>query len=332
MKTKITILFLLGYLIISSMNLKAQQRASWMKGKWGVMIHYQAGWLAQENKLDSITLDKWNDLVDNFDCEGLAQQLSDAGAKYLIITITHAAPYFCAPNLMYDHYTGLIPSRCSKRDLVADLSVALSKHGIKTIAYIGGPPPHRNQSEIKGFALDRNDNRQSEGLLRWQEVIREYSIRWGEKVSGWWMDGCYSANIMYRQPDAPNFATMAAAARAGNPMSIVAFNTGVYPRIHSVTPYEDYTAGEINAPDSVVIKYNNNGIMDGSQLQILTFLGKFWGQGNPRFTDDQVIKCSQNIIKSSGAITWDCPVLPSGLISEPFLKQLKSLGKALDVK
>ena len=41
--------------------------------------------------------------------------------------------------------------------------------------------------------------------------------RWGQKVWGWWFDGCYFADAMYRHPDAPNFASFAAAAKAGNP-------------------------------------------------------------------------------------------------------------------
>lgn len=47
-----------------------------------------------------------------------------------------------------------------------------------------------------------------------------------------------------------NFASLAAALRAGNPNSSVAFNPGVFPRIVSITPYEDYSAGEINDPDA----------------------------------------------------------------------------------
>jgi hypothetical protein len=45
---------------------------------------------------------------------------------------------------------------------------------------------------------------------------------------------------MYRCPDALNFASFAAAARAGNPNGVVAFNPGVYNRLRSLTPYEDY--------------------------------------------------------------------------------------------
>ena len=44
--------------------------------------------------------------------------------------------------------------------------------------------------------------------------MREWSLRWGDKIGGWWIDGCYFADEMYRHPDAPNFASFTAALKA----------------------------------------------------------------------------------------------------------------------
>jgi alpha-L-fucosidase len=273
---KLTIIILLGILMIS---VNAQNRASWMKdAKWGVMFHYTTRVLESENAQDAdqINLNKWNDLIDNFDCEGLAKQLSDAGAGYFIITVRHSYDGFLlAPNSMYDHYMGESPSRISNRDLVVDLHHALNKYGIKLIAYISSHFD-QNPAESKAFAFDRDDPRKAESYLRWQNVIREYSMRWGDKVSGWWIDGCHRPNTYFRHPDIPNFASMAAALRAGNPNSCVAFNPGAFRRIMSITPYEDYTAGETNNPDRIRFSKNENGMIDGSQIQILSYLGKRW--------------------------------------------------------
>ena len=160
-------------------------------------------------------------------------------------------------------------------------------------------------------------------------MIREWSQRYGTKVVGWWFDGCYTANTMYRAPDPPNFESFAAAARAGNPGSIVAFNPGVFPRITSMTPYQDYTAGEINDPGGVDPRYSSEGKVDGSQIQILSFLGKTWGLGDPRFKTEQVVEWSKKITGYGGAITWDTPVQMNGTIARPFLDQLAAVGKAL---
>lgn len=333
MKLKITYLLIWGLLFTLHMDLKAQGRASWMKAEWGIMNHYLADWRAQTDSIQ-MNVEQWNTLIDHFDTDGLAKQIAATGATYYILTIGQNSGYYLSPNTTYDKLTGIHPSKCSRRDLIADMAQSLGKYKIKLIVYLPSSAPEHDQEAIA--SLEWHDNKQpslnSEFQLKWEQIIREWSLRWGTKIAGWWFDGCYWPNTMYRQPGTPNFATFAAAARAGNPMSVVAFNPGVYPRVHSITPFEDYTAGEINDPENIVVRFNNNGTMDGSQFHVLTFLGKFWGQGNPRFTDEQVIKYSKNIFRENGAITWDCPILPSGLISEPFFKQLSSLGKAAEDK
>jgi alpha-L-fucosidase len=286
--------------------------------------------------MDEITIEKWNDLIDNFDCDELAKQLSEVGAGYLIITVRHVPPFFMSPNETYDRYTKQEPSRCSNRDLIADLSNALNKYGIKLIAYIHVHAPGQTESELNGFALERSDyyksgpfERNPEALLRWQEVIREYSLRWGENVSGWWFDGCYRPNANYRYPDEPNFKSVAEAARAGNPNSILAFNPGRFPRIMSITPHEDYTAGEINDLESILLIRQYDGMIDGNQLHILSYLGSKWGKGAPRFTEEQIVNYSKKINAEKGAITWDVPPRLDGTFSDDFMKQLQTIGEAL---
>lgn len=108
-------------------------------------------------------------------------------------------------------------------------------------------------------------------------------LRWGRKIAGWSFDGCYFPNTMYRSTEPPNFASFAAAARAGNPGAIVAFNPGVVYRILSITPHEDFTAGEIDKPELVTICRSAGGKVDGVQIHMLSFLGEKWGTGAPRF-------------------------------------------------
>lgn len=133
---------------------------------------------------------------------------------------------------------------------------------------------------------------------------------------------------MYRFTEPPNFASFVAAARAGNPDSIVAFNPGVVPRILSLTPHEDYTAGEINDLDRVEIRRVVDGKIDGVQVHILSYLGQRWGMGSPRFSKEQVITWSRKIRNYGGVITWDVPIQPNGLISQPFIDQLTAVGQA----
>jgi hypothetical protein len=145
-------------------------------------------------------------------------------------------------------------------------------------------------------------------------------------VEGWWFDGCYFPNSMYRS-SAPNFETFAAAARAGNPEAIVAFNPGVVYRILSLTPHEDFTAGEIDKPELFTVRRAADGQMDGTQIHMLSFLGEKWGMGAPRFTTEQVIRYSRKVWGAGGAVTWDVPVETDGKIRSAFLPQLMALSK-----
>lgn len=307
-----------------------QDRAAWMQNaRWGVMTHYLADWKARE-ATEQMTVEKWNEMIDHFDVEGLAKQLKSVGAGYYLVTIGQNSGYYLSPNAAYDKYVGIQPSKCSRRDLVADLSQAMHKGWIKLMVYLpaGAPNGDRVAREALQWQSGAYPNREFQ--LKWEQVIREWSTRWGRKVDGWWFDGCYWPNTMYRSDEPPNFASFAAAARAGNPDSVVAFNPGVVPRILSLTPHEDYTAGETNDLDRVEIRRAVDGKIDGVQVHILSFLGERWGMGAPRFKAEQVVKWSRDIHNKGGVITWDVPIQASGLISQPFIDQLTAVSKALN--
>ncbi|MFB3779318.1 MAG: hypothetical protein ACE141_17000 [Bryobacteraceae bacterium] len=310
----------------------AQDRTAWMRqARWGVMTHYLADWMARVHNLQ-MSVEEWNRLVDGFDVEGLANQLESVGAGYYLITIGQNSGYYLAPNATYDRLVGTKPSKCSRRDLVADLYEPLNKRGIKLMVYLPSGAPAGDAGARTALQWRNGPYPNREFQLNWEQVIREWGERWGKKVAGWWFDGCYFPNSMYRSPDPPNFASFAAAARAGNPDRALAFNPGVVYRILSVTPHEDFTAGEIDQPDRVTIRRSVDGKVDGVQVHMLSFLGKTWGMGEPRFTAEQVVKFSRTIQEAGGVITWDVPVQLNGLISQPFLEQLAAVGKALSAK
>lgn len=299
------------------------------QAKWGVMVHYLADWKARDHNLE-MTVAKWNQLVDGFDANELAEQLKSAGAGYLILTIGQNSGYYLAPNPTYDRLTGVKPSKCSQRDLMADVSTALRQRGLKLIAYLPSGAPSGDQTAREALQWQNGAHANKEFQVKWEQVIRDWSLRWGDRIDGWWFDGCYWPNTMYRGKSPPNFESLAAAARVGNPSNIVAFNPGVIPRLISVSPDEDYTAGEINDPATLQIRRATNGKLDGKQIQVLSYLGRTWGRGEPRFTTEQVIQSSRNVRTNGGVITWDVPVELDGRIAELFLKQLRAVGNALN--
>jgi hypothetical protein len=308
----------------------SSNRAVWMQDpryRWGVMTHYLADWQARDHKLE-MSIERWNQLIDNFDVEKMARSLESVGAGHYQISLGQNSGFYLSPNGTYDRITGIQPSKCSRRDLVADLCEPLRRRDIKFMVYLPSGAPAQDKTAVAALEWSNGPHPNKSFQLKWQQVIEEWSLRWGKKVAGWWFDGCYFPNSMYRSATSPNFSSFAAAARAGNPDSCVAFNPGVIYRILSMSPDEDFTAGEIDKPDLVSIRRNEDGRIDGTQIHMLSFLGEKWGSGAPRFTSEQVIAFTKKVIDAGGSVTWDVPVELDGTIAQPFLSQLEILNKA----
>jgi len=308
-----------------------QNRSDWMRGKWGVMTHYLSDWQARDHDI-AMSPETWNKMVDNFDVEGLADQIKSTGASYHFLTVAQGSSYFISPNASWDKLLSRGTNKAAHRDLILDMAKAESKRGIKLIVYSTCSGPRDARSSQWNTNSTTRDHRNVEHMLAWEKVIREWSLRWGTNISGWWFDGCYNPNQLYAFDDAPNFQSFAAAARAGNPNTVIAFNRGVIDRVLSITPFEDYTAGEINELQTTLLRRATpDGLVDGARIQKLSYLGQSWGTGTPRYTnlDEVVIPRTRKIVDAGGAMTWDAPIQPSGLISEPYLEQLRAIGKAV---
>lgn len=304
----------------------APHRAAWLQdARWGVMVHFLPDWIEPER---AWTAADWNALVDGFDVPRLAQQLESAGAGYFLISLGQNSGFYLAPNPTYDRLVGRRSSRCSTRDLVADLHEALHPRGIRLLVYLPSGAPNKDADAVRALEWTNGPHPNRRFAARWEQVVRDWSGRWGPKVSGWWFDGAYWPNHMYRSPDPPNFASLAAAARSGNADAIVAFNPGVVYRTISVAPHEDYIAGEIDHPERASIRRVDGGRVDGAQLHMLTYLGETWGRGAPRFTSGQAIEWTRQVLDRRGAMTWDVPVERNGTIAEPFMERLRAIGRA----
>ncbi|HEX8713659.1 MAG TPA: hypothetical protein VF730_17415 [Terracidiphilus sp.] len=305
-------------------------RARWMQDPrycWGVMTHYLADWQARVHNLQ-MSVDQWNKMVEDFDVEGMAKRLEQAGAGHYQISIGQNSGYYLAPNATYDDIVGEKPSKCSRRDLVADLYDSLHKRDIKLMVYLPSGAPGQDKPACAKLGWERGPYPNQDFQDKWEQVIADWSRRWGDKVEGWWFDGCYWPNTMYRSAHPPNFFTFAAAARAGNSQSAVAFNPGVFTRLIGISPDQDFIAGETNDPEQVNVHYPAEGTVDGVQIHMLCFLGKTWGMGDPRFETEKVIEYTKKIRDFGGGVTWDVPVELDGTIKPAFLEQLEALGKA----
>jgi alpha-L-fucosidase len=307
-------------------------RAAFMRqARWGIMTHYLADWIARREDVNNgrMTVPRWNELVDGFDVEALARHVESAGAGYYLLSIGQNSGFYLSPNATYDKLVGNNPSKCSRRDLVHDAFEPLNRRGIKLMVYLPSGAPNGDRPAREALQWQNGSFRNREFQNKWESVIREWSARWGTRVSGWWFDGCYWPNTMYRTDEEPNFRSFAAAARAGNPNSALAFCPGVVNRTISVTPHEDYIAGEVSQLERWDLRRNSGHLVDGAQLHVLSYLGERWGGGNPRFTTEQAVEFSKKVAAAGGAITWDVPTRNDGTFEPQFIEQLAAIGKGM---
>lgn len=275
--------------------------ADWfMRARWGVFTHYLTK--------PETTAEAWNRQVDSFDVVGIR------------------------------------PSKCSKRDLVADLFDALEPRGIRLMVYVPSDPSWSDREAWTRLGWqppkERTDKRLAEFQRHVEGILREWSTRWGRKVRGWWVDGCYHADEMYRHAEPPNFRSFAEAMKAGNPDALVAFNPGVRVPVICHSECDDYTAGELSGDLPVGgwglgdnAAYCNFGairrFVDAAQYHVLNFLGPWWAAGPPRFPTELVVGYTRYVTDHEGVVTWDVPISPAGSIPEEFVRQLAAVGAGL---
>ncbi len=318
-----------------------ENRTDWFnKCKWGVFTHYLAEVIGEEGGT-KLSADQWNRHVDAFDVLRLVDQLVSLEARYYFITIGQNSGHYCSPNATYDELVGIRPSKCSRRDLVADLSEGLARAGIALLVYLpSGAPEHDPVAAARleweagtpePWTLPQGQARSKRlaGFQRkWEAIIREWSLRWGGKVRGWWIDGCYYADDMYRSAEEPNFHSFAAALRAGNPQAIVAFNNGQSDAVIR-SDEDDYTAGEISHWFPICYRRWVEKGGHKAQFHAFSFLGQTWGRGELRFPDEFVAGYTRQVTGNEGVVTWEVPITESGFIPRSYFEQLKCVGNAI---
>ena len=177
---------------------------NWMfNAKRGVFTHYLDGLQGRNgsNAQGNVSA-SWSDTVDAFDAEAYAASAAATGAHYATITMMQGSRSMLGPNKAYDRLTGYKPGQaCSKRDLVLDIYAALAKRNMKLFLYWTGDGPHEDHQASAGMGMplcpnakgkpDCRSNVPQLFAQRWSEVLEEYAVRYGSRVSGWWIDGCY---------------------------------------------------------------------------------------------------------------------------------------------
>jgi len=316
-------LFTLGWLYCSSEVLgqpsKDAAKGWFREAGFGMFVHYLGGG------------DHWNETVDSFDVESFADQVERSGARYLIFTLGQNSGYYCSPNSTYDRYCGFrAGERCSTRDLPGEIMTALKKRGVRLMLYLPSRAPQDDPRALSGLGdVNEREPAPQEFTRRWSEVIREWSTRYGSGVAGWWFDGAYNT-AGWDDPEAPqNWRTWAAAARAGNPESILAFNRGaeISHAFIQQTGEQDYTAGEQN---DFTATPESNPAPPALQWQVLAHLGSRWASPDgPQRSPEYLIRYVREVNRMKGVVTIDVHCSETGTIYPPQLDAMERIGKAI---
>jgi hypothetical protein len=246
-------------------------RAAWMRGRFGLMVHYLL-----EDGVKRFTPDgAWCDSAvrsaeEIFSVERLMEAVDRSGADWLVFPFGQNTGFFNAPNDVIERRVGR-PCCSTRRDLFGEVAEAIAARGKRLIAYstcdnecgflceaFGVKPGRDGAAWPWAWADDPGIRSQwpfREFQRNWREALAFWSRRYGPLVSGWWIDGCFKYRTAYHgtsndpafnRYDGFEFPEWFAALRAGNPDSAVAFNDSgfINPVPHIATPDEDYYAGE----------------------------------------------------------------------------------------
>ena len=316
--------------IISSEKIEVKGNADtdWFRDAgFGIMFHYLSSNMVQDKGSK-----EWNDAVNSFDTEKFAYDVSQSGAGFVMVTLGQNSGYYCSPNAVFDSVVGVSPGElCSTRDLPMDIIKSLKKYNIPVILYLPSNPPVSNKLVSEKFRYsygkDSATSQFNQPIL--EDMIREWSLRYGTDVKGWWFDGLYDwNNIRSTRMDMSlkhNISTHTLAAKAGNKNSIVTYNYG-FGTIHVNTPYCDYSSGEKQTIDEFP---SSRWVEPGVQWFLFTYLGEKWGGSGSQFKTEELVEKAKRIVQGEGVLCLEVVVNKRGDILPDHLGQIKAVGKGL---
>lgn len=300
--------------------------------KWGVFNHFL--YVIQNNPNHPNSYGKetdWDTLVHEFDTETLAKNLHEIGAGYYVITVMQGTKYMLAPNSAFDKIAGTKPGEaCSTRDLIEDLYQSLSKYDIDLFLYFTGDGPYKNIEEGKkfGFIEPRDVGVTRPFVEKWASVLEEYAVRYGDKIKGWWIDGCYKDWFKYTDELLEIYYK---ACKKGNPSALVSLNPGLKEKIEIGFSFEDFLCGEQN--DFTAIPEQR--FYGTAQAHILAPLGTggnvlgCWGSFGAKRDAEYLTEYIKKVNQAGGVLTIDIGVYRDGKFDDTQIEVLKAVGRNL---
>lgn len=319
------------------------------------------------------SLSDWAKAIRDFDAAGLARQCQIAGASYAIFAVGGSIGLFTSWNNEYESNPlspYLAPARgefTPFRDLIEDLADELNARGIKLFVYFAAEGP------LKPYNITRPDSGQvvypslatgarlglellPDGVNykyyriaysdsfrdKWHAMIHEWSMRWGPKVAGWWIDGMFGDNAYRTVSGADNgnpvsnLNDLVAAIKAGNANALVALNPGA-DVIQNVSENQDYMAGEsaryydgkgkfYEIPYQQFSSYGSNTSI---QNHYYSYLGTWWNREDRKYVNEELVNYVSSVNQKKGVVTIGVTAGGTGLIPDIQMAQLERVREVL---
>lgn len=319
-------------------------RTEWFyQKKWGIFLHYLFQNMNDPKSPSNMGLGDigWEQCLQLFDAERFADALNQVGCGYVMVTTMQLNKYLLAPNEIYDRITGYKPGEATPHtDFILKLYNALERHGIDLFLYFTGDGPALDERAGEAFGYrgyhPNKTKVTKEFVQKWSMVMKEWSLKYGNKIKGWWLDGCYRL-IGY---DEELLNIMADAARAGNPDALIACNYYgcldeygcIQRQVRMGSPVCDFTAGEqVYFGDMPYAPF-----IEGTRWHILSYLGKSrdnteingWGAIGCRYSGEYMHNYVKEIHRRGGIVTIDiCPFCDGHIDPEQYavLEHLKNI-------
>ena len=266
----------------------------------------------------------WDKMVTDFNVNMFAKDVVRTGAKYVIFSVGQTSGYYTSPSLTFMQATNTkLGEYAPRRDLVKDIAIKLKEYNIPILVYAGVEGPIIAPPKITSTFPAINDQADAANRKTFNAMIREWSLRWKNNVSGWWLDGCYPwvAGLNDTPAGEKNVDTLIDATKVGNKNAISTCNPsiGIF---KATSRKQDFMAGE----EAYFHHYpRKRFISNKKQIQwhIMSFLGKDWsGLGTNRYQKRYLAEYIRGVNQNGGVVTVDMAVTPNGRIDSDQIGQM----------
>jgi Alpha-L-fucosidase len=221
---------------------RLRSNTDWMvKGKYGVFV----SWVPEGYPLYGTkqTYHHYEQVVNAFDVEAFTQTVEETGASWVIFTTTHGKYYYPGPLKAMDR---VLTGRTCRRDLVGELADRLGEINVRLMLYFHPGPSASEDREWAnaGGISPVDDNRYNQIML---DIFSEIGHRYGQRLSGWYVDGAYGYYVRNT-----SFGHLTRALKAGNPQRAVGYFGWIFPKWSvfggDFTAYVTYPFGPLPPP------------------------------------------------------------------------------------